>query len=100
MCGLRTNCPFPVLPVALKSREGGGAKETFFADAQPAMDGLEWKTMAKQWLVPFPTAGDFLMACDVSNLVEACDKGWVFLSEKVLVSLDPNRRKVRLPCTA
>ena len=53
--------------------------------------------MAEQWLVPFPTAGDFPMACDVSNLVEACGKGWGFLSEKVLVLLDPNRQKVRLP---
>ena len=37
------------------------------------------------------------MACDVSNLVEACDKGWAFFLKKVSVSLDPNRRKVQLP---
>ena len=32
MRGLRTDCPFPVLPVALQSWEGGGAIQTFFAD--------------------------------------------------------------------
>ena len=97
MRGLRTNCPFPVLPVALKSWEGGGAMETFFADIEPAMDGLEWKTVEEQWLVPFPTPGDYRMASDVSNLVEACEKGWEFLWKKVWVSLDPNCAKVKLP---
>ena len=51
MRGLRTDCPFPVLPVALQSWEGGGAIQTFFADVVPVMDGLEWKTVSKgQWL--------------------------------------------------
>ena len=83
MRGLRNNCPFPVLSLALKSWEGGGAMETFFADVQPAMDGLEWKALEEQWVVPFPTEGDFPLACDVSTLVEACEKGWAFLSKKV-----------------
>ena len=37
------------------------------------------------------------MASAVSNLVEACDKGWAFFLKKVSVLLDPNRRKVQLP---
>ena len=98
MRGLRTDCPFPVLPVALQSWEGGGAIQTFFADVVPAMDGLEWKTVSKgQWLVPFPQEADHQMACDVANLVTACDKGWKFLSKKVRVSLEPNRPMVQLP---
>ena len=98
MRGLRTDCPFPVLPVALQSWEGGGAIETFFADVVPAMDGLQWKTVSKgQWLVPFPQEADHQMACDVANLVTACEKGWKFLSKNVQVSLEPNRPMVQLP---
>ena len=65
--------------------------ETFLADVQPAVDGLEWKTVAGEWLVSFPTEIDVALARDISNLVKACQKGWVFLS------LEPNR-KVQLPC--
>ena len=93
MRGLRTDCPFPVLPVALQSWEGGGVIQTFFADVVPAMDGLQWKTVSKgQWLVPFPQEPDHQMACDVANLVTACDKGWKFLSKNVALSKRSSKR--------
>ena len=67
-----------------------------------AMGGMFWQHIDegdKQWLVPMSAEGlrNATYKTIVIEFLDACDRGWAFLHEQVEVSIDPTRKKVRMP---